>query len=507
MRLEYAASASPNAATVAGFAIGVGWTSAMTATLVAVALTHGPETQWTVVGVGIAIVAIQGLIMLVDLKRLVGEAPVTPSPLKTLMQMLFVVVAVAIIGHGLGAGATFHRPLLFVSVLIVAAIGNELMIGAIFVAAIVALGATVTAAGASVSESVALLCSYGAASAAASIMIRDIRNAAIRAAARFDMLAETTEVILRAEGFSEAVNHFLPLVAAQVGATSIHAFTLDERGRSELLDSWMTGDVVHEQTVPDRLEWRPPDEGTNGYAISTHACYIWARTDDGRVAVIVAYRPSASRRWRVSIESALGRLAPELELLATHTDFVTQLEARSRTDALTGLPNRLQLLEKMEEACSATRRRNEPLVVAMIDLDEFKSYNDTFGHLEGDRALAGLGQLFKSRMRVEDFLCRYGGEEFVVIMQNTSLEGAEHLLSQLRTLAGALPALRPLSFSAGISQWDGSTDVDALLRDADSALYAAKAAGRHRTVASPVRSERAPHASPDTAARAKNVKF
>ena len=118
----------------------------------------------------------------------------------------------------------------------------------------------------------------------------------------------------------------------------------------------------------------------------------------------------------------------------------------------------------------------------MIDLDDFKAYNDTHGHPAGDDLLQRFAEALRGSVRSTDFVARYGGEEFCVLLSNTSSAGAEALIDQLRHLlrSGALTA-RP-AFSAGIATWtEGESNHD-LLKRADRALYAAKAAGKDRSV-------------------------
>ena len=117
------------------------------------------------------------------------------------------------------------------------------------------------------------------------------------------------------------------------------------------------------------------------------------------------------------------------------------------------------------------------LVVAMIDLDGFKGYNDRFGHQAGDRLLKEATAAWRSLLRAEDLLARYGGEEFCLLMTAST---AGETAATLERLKAATP--RGQSFSAGVSVWDGAESPEELLERADGALYAAKRAGRNRVV-------------------------
>jgi diguanylate cyclase (GGDEF)-like protein len=163
-----------------------------------------------------------------------------------------------------------------------------------------------------------------------------------------------------------------------------------------------------------------------------------------------------------------------------------ELEALSRTDALTQVPNRLRFQEGLAQAWRDARRRDEPLAIAMVDLDHFKRINDTHGHPFGDRCLHAAAQaLVASVRRPYDLVARYGGEEFVVLMPNTDIEGArlvaQELLDQIqRTVVSSDQASVQLSCSIGISAGDsrGLVAPEQLVKEADSALYTAKQSGR-----------------------------
>ena len=126
----------------------------------------------------------------------------------------------------------------------------------------------------------------------------------------------------------------------------------------------------------------------------------------------------------------------------------------------------------------------------MLDLDHFKRYNDTFGHAAGDKALATVGETLLRCVRAEDVACRYGGEEFTLILPECSLQQATLRAEEIRKRLREAPAPRdcqatdPLTVSIGVAAFDETTDrVDLLLKFADDALFDAKRAGRDRVVA------------------------
>jgi diguanylate cyclase (GGDEF)-like protein len=152
------------------------------------------------------------------------------------------------------------------------------------------------------------------------------------------------------------------------------------------------------------------------------------------------------------------------------------------TDALTGLPNRRALLERLQAAVSAAQRHGEPVTVALIDVDHFKSINDRHGHAAGDRALVQLGHLLAAALRPTDMLGRWGGEEFLLVCGHTHLVAGQDLAERLRaSVEGhAFAHGAPVTVSIGLTRVTYRDDVDGMLARADAALYRAKANGRNR---------------------------
>ncbi|GAA0807665.1 GGDEF domain-containing protein [Spirilliplanes yamanashiensis] len=152
-----------------------------------------------------------------------------------------------------------------------------------------------------------------------------------------------------------------------------------------------------------------------------------------------------------------------------------QLAAIANRDGLTGAPNRRAWDTGIAAALAHARRRDEPVVVALLDLDHFKQYNDRHGHLAGDRLLREAADAWAGRLRTQDLIARYGGEEFAVLLPGALLGEATEIMERLR---GATPGGQ--TFSAGLALWDGAETAEALVARADTALYAAKRAGRDR---------------------------
>lgn len=180
---------------------------------------------------------------------------------------------------------------------------------------------------------------------------------------------------------------------------------------------------------------------------------------------------------------------PDLELLKASVDAVVRRRAdqlrRLREDSLTGLLNRAGILDALKRAQGLASRTHLRCAVAMIDIDHFKDVNDRFGHAMGDRVLRGFGLLLRSALRAGDVVGRWGGEEFLVLMPNTSAASGvvalEHVGEAFHKLTFGTSGGRvdKLTFSAGVVDFDDAVDVDEVVAAADELLYAAKSNGRN----------------------------
>ena len=158
---------------------------------------------------------------------------------------------------------------------------------------------------------------------------------------------------------------------------------------------------------------------------------------------------------------------------------------KAQSDSLTGLPNRDAYLLRAEQEIERCRRFGHGLVLAVCDIDHFKSFNDNYGHQVGDRVLKLVTRAISQRLRQVDFMARYGGEEFVLLLPETDEAGALSLLNEVRELiAGAPLRFRDepvsLTVSFGLSAFTEEDDLDSVFSRADKALYQAKNDGRNK---------------------------
>jgi diguanylate cyclase (GGDEF)-like protein/PAS domain S-box-containing protein len=156
------------------------------------------------------------------------------------------------------------------------------------------------------------------------------------------------------------------------------------------------------------------------------------------------------------------------------------------TDSLTGLHNRRYVLERAEQLVETANRYGHPLSIIMLDVDHFKHYNDELGHVEGDKALAKIGEIVKNATRRVDVSGRYGGEEFCVVLPNTSIDYGLEVAQRIKNFVEkkTIPPnlAKPVTVSLGLAEMKKNRSLTELIKDADEKLYAAKSAGRNRVV-------------------------
>lgn len=161
-----------------------------------------------------------------------------------------------------------------------------------------------------------------------------------------------------------------------------------------------------------------------------------------------------------------------------------ELAALATTDGLTGLRNHRAFQEKLVEAVGQSARTDAPVSLLLLDVDNFKQFNDTFGHPAGDSVLKTVGNILQNTVRCTlcDIVARYGGEEFAIILSRTDLEGALGVAERLRAAVENHPwTTRRVTASLGVACLDSETGPELIAR-ADAALYQAKAAGRNRVM-------------------------
>jgi diguanylate cyclase (GGDEF)-like protein/PAS domain S-box-containing protein len=253
-----------------------------------------------------------------------------------------------------------------------------------------------------------------------------------------------------------------------------------------------------EEMGPHGLEpWLHPDSiGTPPKTLQR------LRTGEQRVVALLQYgHPDGHWMWLEAISSGIFDANGNMTEIVTNLRDVTsrkaaedKLAAAAVTDGMTGLGNRRAFDDRLEQEWQRAIRAQSSLALLMIDVDYFKAYNDTFGHLQGDGALTLVSTCITENLRrPADFAARYGGEEFVVILPDTDDVGAFHVAESIRNAVAARGLAHPGSPTTELTASIGLTsrrpvpgnEASILIQLADAALYQAKQNGRNQTVLSP----------------------
>lgn len=259
-------------------------------------------------------------------------------------------------------------------------------------------------------------------------------------------------------------------------AASVQLLTAEPEG--ETLRVAGAGTSNGSASVPD---WHPSMVG--------HAPALLPRERGGaQRAGTRLWQPLTDRGQRIGAlvvdwDRPVARLSDQLATLVTayaeqaaaalrYSEVVTRLQAAAATDPLTGVRNRRGLDETLSEELERARRTSGPLTLALLDLDDFKSYNDAHGHVAGDRALRTAVDYWVRTLRPTDRIARIGGDEFAVVLPATDTEDARAVIDRLC----ALPPEVGLTCSAGLAAWQRDDSDTSLFGRADDALYVAKTA-------------------------------
>ncbi|WP_404298416.1 GGDEF domain-containing protein [Halomonas sp.] len=214
---------------------------------------------------------------------------------------------------------------------------------------------------------------------------------------------------------------------------------------------------------------------------------------------VLDYRPrELSERQRFALQALANQVMAHMELMHAHreqVELVSQLEATRKelsklatTDPLTGLLNRRAFERRLDQEVSLIKRGAPPAALMLIDLDNFKTVNDTLGHKAGDEVIVCFTKLCREAFRQADVIGRWGGDEFMVMLPRSSVAEAQHAAERLHQLLAATP-MRNDTFSPffstasiGVCSLNGSSNMEKCLHRTDKLLYRAKELGRNRTV-------------------------
>ena len=237
-----------------------------------------------------------------------------------------------------------------------------------------------------------------------------------------------------------------------------------------------TGECVGEMSI---IEDRDPSAYVIGaedtHLLVIHQSVLWDMVD-------------ASHEFAKNLLVVLSeRVRSHNKVIAESYGELRKFERHATTDALTGLGNRHSMEESFPREIARCETDEEPVSLIMIDVDNFKDFNDHFGHIAGDRALAAVSRILRKQFRPRDVLIRYGGDEFAVLLPQVDEEVAMTIADRVRqavsgnTGDGSDSLIQiPVRISMGVAEMNHDGSLDTLIRAADAALYRAKHAGRDR---------------------------
>jgi len=310
---------------------------------------------------------------------------------------------------------------------------------------------------------------------------------------RFLLVEDNRDMLVLLEAVLKAAGH-----EVLVARNGVEAMRIVEGQRPQLVITGWTMPLMDGITLCRRLRESP--ERRDVYVIlltlDESVDRLVEAFDAGADDYLV--KPVAQKVFFARLRAAqrVVRLQEELaydreQLLRFSKDLAASNERLQRlalTDALTELPNRRFAMERLEQEWALSRRGDRALTCMMVDVDYFKSINDKFGHQAGDEALKCIANILRQSARTQDVVCRYGGEEFVVICPDTGIDAAYQCAERLRQNVAGLKfknqgADIKLTISIGVAEKKKSvSSIEELLSHADECLYAAKQGGRNRTV-------------------------
>jgi diguanylate cyclase (GGDEF)-like protein len=285
----------------------------------------------------------------------------------------------------------------------------------------------------------------------------------------FEILTEVSRLLADVQDAEEAGSIICTVATGSTGAIAVLLWELEQDGMTLR---------CHEGLVPDDELSTLVDLVRPGAlrVIEERARLVAGGRATGALAIVWPGILGDLKRPAWLIEALAHHAATALE----RAELVRKLNAAARTDELTGVANRRVWNERLEQELARAERDELPLSLVLIDLDNFKAYNDALGHPAGDALLRDCAIAWVQQLRTTDVLARIGGEEFGVLLPACPPDDAFLVAERLRS---AMPGGQTCSL--GVATWDGTSNASQLYSTADSALYRAKAAGRDRAEVGP----------------------
>lgn len=263
-------------------------------------------------------------------------------------------------------------------------------------------------------------------------------------------------------------------MTARAGVAPDEEVLADERPAGGPEGVFATGELAMSRSAVGR-----PRSNRTGPDPHTDSALLWQpiRRDGATIGVLELCFEDAAALDDPAALALADLLGVEVAVTLQRFALLARLEAIARTDELTGLLNRRAWQERLPLELARAKRDHEPMTVAMLDLDHFKAYNDSWGHQSGDQLLKQIAAVWSAELRPTDILVRYGGEEFALAQPGCSTTEALLVVGRLRAVVP-----HEQSCSVGVASWDGTESPADLLDRADNALYQAKRSGRDQTI-------------------------
>lgn len=477
--LDFSTEVDPENATFGWKVVGLTYLAVLLPAL-GVFFPRGVAVRWDWLWVALGGAALTLVINAVLLRRMIatkGYEP--PPPWLVLGEVMVGSMAAATLDYALSGPLGIYRPLIFVPTILVAMIGTPLMTGVSWATAVVSMTVSAHAQGVDSEVLLSLAIGNGALWGMVAVMVQVLAATSLRVDHQIMGLVDAATVAARSVTLDEGLDQMVRIIDEWADARATAAFRCRE-DEPVLVAQWPRSGPQVDPPSPQELAAARVD---NGVLVADPRRILTATSVDGEHLAIVIEGTARSRFELLANRYELERMAGQIELLMNASRYIEHLESLGLTDSLTGLPNRRALSERLEAEIQVAQRRESPLVVGMLDFDDFKAFNDTRGHVAGDGLLRSFADVLRSRLRVVDFVARYGGEEFCVVLPATSVEDAMAVLEDVRKGWGADERSGGETFSAGIARWRLGEPADAFIGRADLALYAAKADGKNRTKA------------------------
>jgi diguanylate cyclase (GGDEF)-like protein len=463
--------------------------------LLTVALIDHHRINWSYVGAAIA--CLLASVVYLALRVALSKGAASPETRATVVFVMVCLVLAALGLLELGTSAMFGilTPAVLVGVVFTSIVGDRQMRIAIDVYAIVVVGIVAWAADLRGGTLVGAVLMYASTiviitciTARAATALHGRTNLRQSIAALNEALddEDPDSTGTNSELITAMLRRGLPSVPQVLAAERMSVWAKDARlGRFELMAEWPDGPEDTDRAHSAELGRRPElDQALRSDSIVLTPSF-WVipigYCADGEL-VMVLERPPSDGLSELEGRDTAEAIAAAFLRATSRLNFASGLHEEIRTDPLTGLANRRILFERIQIEMDHALRSESPLSVAMLDLDHFREFNEENGHIAGDTVLRSLAAVMVSNVRRQDLVCRYGGEEFFLVMPDTDIVGGHHILDKLR--AGGRDATTDVAvtLSAGLTSWDGIEDVASLVERADQALYRAKESGRDRVV-------------------------